>query len=253
MRGFLETAALLADRAGAIAREAWFQTGDVQFKADGSPVTCADLAVERALRDVIAQRHPTHGILGEEYGAVEVGRSHVWVLDPIDGTRQFAAGLAHFGVLIALCRDGVPVLGVIDMPLMDARWVGADGETRLNGSVVRCAPAAGLDQARVSVANPNSFPGNYRAGYDRLSRMGAMQVFDGGCASYAALARGRLDICINGPDLDPFDICALVPVVQGAGGVISDWQGGALTIHSRGAIVATASDALHRAVLPQLG
>jgi len=242
---FIETAHILADAAGLLIRDAWVQDATTTFKPDGSPVTPADMQVERRLRDILKARHPDHGVLGEEYGADRRSSALTWVLDPIDGTRQFAARLMNFGVLIALCADGVPVLGVIDQPLAKMRCIAAAGEGAwLNGRRLRSRAGVVLDRAAISLANPAAFDGAARPAFDALAAQGALVVFDGGCVSYMALAMGATDVCLNGFDLDPFDICALVPVVTEAGGRIAAWDRRPLTIDYAGGVVAAGSTAL---------
>ncbi|EEE47074.2 inositol monophosphatase family protein [Roseibium alexandrii] len=250
---FARTANDLADAAGDILRTAWFSEGAVSYKADRSALTEADTDVENRLRNLIALRHPDHGILGEEFGAEDLDKEFVWVLDPIDGTRQFGARLLNFGVLIALCHHGKPVIGVIDQPIGHIRYCGIKGGgATLNGRCITSRKDADLDHAVLSLANPNSFCGESRRGFDALNSTGAMTGFDGGCLAYGALARGMVDVCLNGPDLDPFDICALVPIVEEAGGCITDWSGAPLSLSSRGAIVASGSIQLHETVLDLL-
>ncbi|GAA0771980.1 phosphatase [Roseibium denhamense] len=250
---FAQTANLLADAAGEIVRAAWFGQGAVSYKEDRSALTEADTNVERQLRKLIAEHHPDHGILGEEFGEQSIGNEYVWVLDPIDGTRQFGARLLNFGVLIALCYKGTPVLGVIDHPLGHFRYCGIIGlGTTLNGKPLTSRRNLSLDHAVLALANPNSFSGESRRGFDALNGRGVMTGFDGGCLAYGALARGMVDVCLNGPDLEPFDICALVPVVAGAGGCITDWSGAPLSLSSRGAIVASGCPDLHEDVLARL-
>ncbi len=244
---YLETAGILADAARDVVRASWQADGTTAFKDDGSPVTRTDIEVEERLRDILAVRHPDHGILGEEYGHDRRSGAFTWVIDPIDGTRQFAARLMNFGVLIALCVDAVPVLGVIDQPLAGLRCVGAKGHgTSLNGKRVRSRQGSTLDDAVISLANPRSFESAGRQVFDALSQRGAMVVYDGGCIAYMALASGAVDVCLNGADLDPYDICALVPIVEEAGGRISTWDGKAPTMETSGAIFASGSVPLHR-------
>ncbi|MEQ9258336.1 MAG: inositol monophosphatase family protein [Roseovarius sp.] len=246
----LETAHMLADAAGPIAREVWFGTGATGYKPDGSALTRADTEIEARLREIVRARHPDHGILGEEEGAEGLDREAVWVIDPIDGTRQFGARLMNFGVLVAFCEAGQPVLGLIDQPLAGARCLGVAGRgTKLNGRPVESRREATLGDAVVALANPRSFGPEEREGYEALAKAGRMHVFDGGCLAYAALARGMVDLCLNGGDLDAIDICALVPVVEGAGGAISDWRGAPLTLASSGAILAAATPGLHARAL----
>ncbi|MEQ8895577.1 MAG: inositol monophosphatase family protein [Roseovarius sp.] len=251
--GFLETAHLLADAAGALARDHWFAPSETGFKPDGTALTEADTRIETRLREIIAARHPTHGILGEEFGETGMEQEFVWVLDPIDGTRQFGARLMNFGVLIALCHEGRPVLGIIDQPLAGARYAAAEGHgATLNGRAITASGARALSRATVAIANPAAFPEEMREGADTLAEAARMVVYDGGCLAYGALARGQVDLCLNGPDLDAYDICALVPVVTQAGGTITDWEGRALTLASEGAILAAATPGLHAQAFDRL-
>ncbi|WEF23834.1 inositol monophosphatase family protein [Paracoccus sp. S3-43] len=247
------TALDLAEMAADIAARTWRSDLAVSYKPDGSSLTEADLSIEALWRERIRQRFPSHGILGEEYGA-EAGRSaFTWVLDPIDGTRQFGAGLLNYASLISVCRDGHPVLGIIDLPMPGARYLAAEGRgTSFGNRLVRSGGQHDLSKAVISLANPDSFRGDCAAGYQTLRRSGRIRVFDGGAAAYGALSRGLIDVCLNGNDLDAYDICALCPVVQEAGGTISDWTGQPLSLSSRGAIVACGSSGLHAAVLEQL-
>jgi len=246
MPAFVETAQLLADKASETARSVWMGESETTFKLDQSAITEADTAIEEQLRCIVASRHPDHGVLGEEFGDTGLERDFVWVIDPIDGTRQFGARLMNFGVLIALCYRQRPVLGLMDQPLAGARFLGVEGQaTTFNGRPVTSRPSVPLSEATLSLANPNSFCAKTLPGYERLKRHGRMTVFDGGCISYGSLSRGMVDICLNGPDLEPFDICALVPIIEGAGGVISTWAGDRLSLSSVGPIVATAHRSLH--------
>lgn len=243
----------LADAARPLALQAWRGELAVRCKPDGSSLTEADLAIEALWRERIRARFPDHGILGEEYGQDAGTSAFTWVIDPIDGTRQFGAGLANIAALIALCRDGRPVLGVIELPLAGARYSAAAGSgAHFAGRRVRTSGRQGLGDAVVSLANPDSFRAS-APGFRALREAGRLRVFDGGAPAYGALARGLVDLCVNGDDLDPYDICALCPVVQEAGGLITDWRGAALTLASKGAIVASASSALHAQALARLG
>jgi len=243
----------LAHAARAVHR-AQAEPGGVEIKGDGSPVTALDRAVERALRREIAAAFPEHGVLGEEEGPERADAPHVWVIDPIDGTRQFAAGLPNWGTLIALCHEGRPVIGVIDQPWCERLWLGVAGVgTTLNGAVVRCASVATLADCVASLSDPDAYDAATAPGLAAIRARTRWNVNDGGCLGYGALAQGRIGLCLNGPNLEPFDIAALVPVVEGAGGVISGWRGEALTIASSGAIIASASPGLHAQALEVLG
>lgn len=249
---FTELAGRLADTARAIVREGRDRLA-MEIKSDGSPVTAIDKAVEGAIREILAQEAPDHGILGEEYGSVGLDREYVWVIDPVDGTKQFAAGLPGFGVLVALCQDRKPVLGIIEQPVTGERTVGlASGGCWLNGEPVGTSGREVLAEAIAGLSGPDAFDASHIGGFERLRRATRWNMFDTGCLGYASLARGAMDLALNGNNLDAFDICALVPVVQGAGGRISDWAGGPLTLDSEGAILASAGPSLHEAALAVL-
>jgi histidinol phosphatase-like enzyme (inositol monophosphatase family) len=221
-----------------------------ETKDDGSPVTALDRAVEAALRTEINAAAPTHGIVGEEYGPENADRDWVWILDPIDGTRQFAAGLPNFGTLIALCHRGTPMIGVISHPWTGMTCIGVAGQgTQINGQPVQTATQSAPADIIACLSDPDAFDSATEAGYLAIRAASRWNVYDGGCLGYAALASGHIGLALNGPNLEPFDIAALIPVIEGAGGVISDWRGGALDASSHGAIVASANPSLHRAVL----
>jgi len=249
----MQAALNLAELGAEISAKAWGGDLAVTYKADGSSLTQADLSIEALWRERIKRQFPSHGILGEEYGSDTGSSAFTWVLDPIDGTRQFGTGLLNFASLISLCRDGLPVLGIIDLPMPDARYVAAEGKgTTFAGRTVRSSMRRNMAEAVVSLANPDSFRGESAAGYQSFRSTGRVRVFDGGAPAYGALARGLIDICLNGDDLDAYDICALCPVVQEAGGKITDWKGRSLSFASSGAIVASASPELHAKVLDRL-
>lgn len=249
---FRPFAEALAREAAELVRES-FEAASVSLKPDGSPVTSVDLAVERALRQRIEHSFPDHGILGEEFGARNLEADWIWVIDPIDGTRQFAAGLPNFGILIALCHRRQPMLGIICQPQIGDLYVGVTGTGAwLNDKPINCRSASDLDKVIVCFSDPDAFTGKSQAGFEALRQKSAWNVYDGGCLSFGALAAGHIGVSLCGPNLDCFDICALVPVADGAGGRITDWHGKALDFSSSGAIVASASAELHQEVLATL-
>ncbi|MEM7171645.1 MAG: inositol monophosphatase family protein [Pseudomonadota bacterium] len=222
----------------------------ITIKSDGSPVTSVDLAVESALRQRIEESYPAHGILGEEFGTQNLEADWVWVIDPIDGTRQFAAGLPNYSILIALCYQYQPVIGIICQPFLSDIYLGVAGQgTWLNGRQVQTRPFAKIEQSIVCYSDPDAFTGQSRKAFRALRPKSRWNVYDGGSLSFGTLAAGHIGVSLCAPNLDCFDICALVPVVEGAGGVISDWQGKALGLSSSGAIVASACPELHQEVL----
>lgn len=248
----LDDLAGFAEHLAGIARSAAADQTAISFniKTDGSPVTAIDRAVETALRAEINARYPEHGIVGEEFGAERSDRDWVWILDPIDGTRQFTAGLPNFGTLIALCFQNVPVIGVIAHPWTGLTCIGVAGQgTRINGARVKATDATELGAVIACLSDPDAFDDATRPGFEALRAASLWNVYDGGCLGYAAMARGQIGIALNGPNLEPFDIAALIPVIEGAGGMISDWQGNPLDATSEGAIVASANAVLHDHVL----
>lgn len=219
----------------------------IEQKSDESPVTIADREAETAMRTLIEERFPDHGILGEEHGRQALDAKYVWVLDPIDGTVSFATGFPTFGTLVALVEDGIPIIGIIDVPILDDRWIGARGRpTTLNGKPVSSRPCASVEQAWISASSPFMFAtGEQRDSFDRLRYTSIRRpVYSGNCLAYGLLSSGHLDIICEA-DMGPYDYMALVPVVEGAGGKLTDWNGDTLTIDSDGTTLASGDPALH--------
>jgi histidinol phosphatase-like enzyme (inositol monophosphatase family) len=244
----LDFAHELADLARSLARR-WYRAKlDVEHKADESPVTVADREIEAALRARIGKRHPGDGILGEEHGREGLDRERVWVVDPIDGTKSFITGSPLFGTLIALTRDGRPEAGIIEVPVLEERFAGDGRTATLNGAPLRTRACTSLADAVVCTAPPEAFPGDFAAVSAALSSVGTLRRWGGDCYMYAQLALGCVDLVVEAI-LQPYDFAALVPVVEGAGGVITDWSGAPLTTSSAGDVVAAATPELHRDAL----
>ncbi len=249
---YVDFAHRLANAAGAVVRKYYRTPVAIDEKADASPVTIADREAEASMRALIAIHHPAHGILGEEEGADRADAELVWVLDPIDGTRAFIAGKPTFVTLIALVQNGVPVLGVIDQPVARERWVGVAGETRFNGQVVSSRACARLDRAILNTTGPNHFSGEDVHAFSRLSATVKDTLYGGDGYAYGLLAGGFIDLVAEA-ELKPYDFCALAPVVEGAGGVMTDWRGQSLTVNSDGRVVAAGDEAVHGLALGALG
>jgi histidinol-phosphatase len=249
---FIELAERLAAASGAVIRDHFRTPFAVDQKADATPVTIADREAESAMRELIAAAYPNHGILGEEHGADRTDAEHVWVLDPIDGTLSFIAGKPIFGTLIALTRNGVPILGVIDQPINGERWLGAAGmQTRFNGKPVTTRACAILDQAVLNTTSPDLFEGGDKARFQGAAAACHRVLYGGDCYAYGLLASGFIDLVIEA-DLKPHDYCALAPVVAGAGGVITDWRNRGLTLESDGRVLASGDPALHAKAIEAL-
>src|SRR4051794_3031429 len=221
MDQYIEVAEAAAELAGAAIRPLFRSALLVEAKGDASPVTEADRAAERAIRALLAERCPGHGIWGEEYGPENVDAEYLWVLDPIDGTRAFVTGRPLFGTLIALLHRGVPVLGLIDQPAIGERWLGVAGRptrftSRLGGSI-GCRPCPALSGAELSCTTPDMSEPQDRPGFERLRAAARRVTWGGDCYSYGLLALGLIDVVAE-CTMKPWDWAALVPVLAGAGG-----------------------------------
>lgn len=253
---FVGIALELAEAASAVTR-GWFR-GEfrVEDKADESPVTVADRETEKAMRAILAERLPQHGVIGEEWGAERADAEWVWVLDPIDGTRAFVTGNPLFGTLVGLAWRGRPCLGVIEMPILEERWVGAAGRpTRFadaRGSrEVRTRDVGGLDRAILRCTSPDMFSGAGAEAWRRLHEGAKSTLYGGDLFCYGQLASGYVDlVCEDG--LKSYDFTALVPVLTGAGASVSDWRGRPIGVESGGDILVAATPALHAEALARL-
>ncbi len=217
----------LAEKSGDFIRPYFAQSDlKIDLKADLSPVTIADRGGEELMRAMIKKRFPDHGVIGEEFGKENADNEFVWVLDPIDGTNSFACACPLFGTLIALTHRGVPILGAIHQPILNQLLIG-DGETAsLNGRPARVRPCIQLAEAVVLSTDLRNV-----AKYQQADRF--QTVIDqarlfrtwGDCYGYLLVATGWADAMCD-PIMNPWDIAALVPIIRGAGGVITDWSGG---------------------------
>jgi inositol-phosphate phosphatase / L-galactose 1-phosphate phosphatase / histidinol-phosphatase len=246
---FLALALRLADAAGGEIRPHFRNLAAVEEKPDLTPVTVADRAAEAAMRTLIEAHFPDHGILGEEFGQVRGNAEYVWVLDPIDGTKSFISGVPLFGTLIALTRDRRPILGIIDQPISRERWVGASGRpTTLNGAAIRCRACPGLAGATLFATTPEMFKGKDAGCFARLSTAVKLTRFGADCYAYGLVAAGFVDLVFEA-SLKPYDFCAMVPIVEGAGGVATDWRGAPLDLASDGRILVAGDRRVHAAAL----
>lgn len=250
MDAFVAAANAAADVAAAVVRP-FFRTGiGADLKSDASPVTIADRTAERALRAVLAERFPDHGILGEEFGLENPGANLRWVLDPIDGTRAFITGRPSFGTLIALLDGETPILGIIDQCITGERWLGVAGRKTIYTSPypgqVGVRACAGLADAELSCTSPDMFEADDLAPFARLRAATKRTSWGGDCYAHGLVAIGQIDVVAEAT-MKIWDWAALVPVVEGAGGRVTDWQGQKLTAASNGQVLSVGDAAL----LPQ--
>ncbi len=238
----------LADAAGEAIRPYFRSPHGLEMKADATPVTLADRAAEAATRTILEAERPHDGIIGEEYGSTREGAERVWVLDPIDGTKSFIAGRAIFGTLIALMERGAPVLGVIDQPVQRERWIGARGRaTTFNGVEAATRKGRALNAVHLATSGPLYFTGADFTRFERVQTAVATTSWGGDCYNYGLVASGHLDLVVEA-GLKLHDWAALAPVVEGAGGRMTDWSGAPLTMESDGRVIAMGDGAL----LPRL-
>ena len=249
LAAYLALAERLADAAGAVALRYFRTPVAVDDKPDASPVTIADREAEAAMRAMIERAFPAHGVIGEEHGRHNADASHVWVLDPIDGTKSFITGRPIFGALIALCRDGMPVVGVIECAALGERWIGAAGQpTRhrirsKSDAVVRTRACPSLDRAALYCTSPHMFDeqGEFPR-FERVRRSVKLPLYGGDCYAYGLVASGYADLVVEA-GLKVYDWAALVPVIEGAGGKVTDWAGGPLDLATAQGRVLAAGDA----------
>jgi len=244
-KAHLELAEALADAAGVVLRRYFRQPLAITDKDDKSPVTIADREAETAMRALIQARFPDHGILGEEHGTIRPDAEYFWVLDPIDGTKSFISGVPLFGTLIALLHKGRPVLGIIDQPILRERWVGVAGRpSTFNGQPIATRACADAGAATLFSTSPELFLGEDGDAFRRLQAEVKLTRFGTDCYAYALLASGYIDLVVEAM-LKPYDFCALIPVIEGAGGMMTDWRGQELGIASDGRVLACGDRRLH--------
>ncbi len=198
---------------------------ETELKGDNSVVTETDRDAEQIMREMIAARYPDHGVIGEEFGVQSPDAEYVWTLDPIDGTISFVAGIPLFGTLIGLLKRGQPVLGIINQPISGEMMIGDNEETTLNGRQARVRPAASIAKATLLTTDPNLIDRHAdTTRFEGLRQQVATTRTWGDCYGYLMIASGRADIMLD-PIMNPWDSMPLIPIVRGAGGVITDWHG----------------------------
>ena len=246
---YIEIANQVVNSSGAVIKSYFRQPLEIIDKEDMSPVTVADRETETAMRNELSRLCPTHSIIGEEFDSQLQESPYVWVLDPIDGTKSFISGMPIFGTLLCLCLSRKPLLGVIDMPILRERWIGmADQITTCNGEVCSTSATIELNQARLFCTEPDMFTALQADNFQKLERKVKMRRFGGDCYNYGLLASGHIELVVEA-SLHPHDWMALIPVVEGAGGIITDWNGKTLCDVGDGTVVAAATPELHSQAL----
>ena len=236
----------LAQASGQIIRKYFRNPLDIDAKPDSTPVTIADRQSELVMRELISQRYPSHGILGEEFEDFNPGADFQWVLDPIDGTKTFVSGTYLFGTLIALLKDGKPIWGAINNPITEQLLIG-DGTTAwLNGDLVKVRDCQSIEQSTLLTTNPLTVHQLHNGpAFEKLARCAKLYRTWGDCHGYFLVATGYADIMVDAA-MYVWDVAALIPIIEGSGGKITDYHGGD-PMSGKGAI-ATAG-ALHDKVI----
>lgn len=245
----------LADAASAAIMPHFRAAAAVEDKGERrfDPVTIADRAAEQAIRSLIEETLPDHGIVGEELGSVRTNAEFVWVIDPIDGTRSFITGLPVWGTLIGLMRGGRPVLGMMAQPFTGERFAGDGKRAWYSGPggnrAIATRPCPDLAAASLFTTTPAMFTGADRTAYDRVEAAARLARYGCDCYAYCMVASGNADVVVEA-GLQAYDIVALIPIVEGAGGRLTDWQGNSAAAGGR--VVASGDPRLHAQVLERL-
>ena len=243
----------MADASGEILRRYFRAAVVAEDKPDQSPVTIADRETEETLRGMIEAEFPEHGIIGEEFGETRTEADYVWTLDPLDGTAAFITGKPLFGTLIGLLHEGVPVFGIIDHPITRERWMGGRGlAATCNDEKVKTRTCGDLSQAMLYATTPHMFSGDAARAFEHLCRAVKRPQYGADCYAYGLLASGLIDLVAE-TTMKVCDYCALVPVVEAAGGIITDWRGKPLGLDSDGSVLAAGDGDLHKQALAVLG
>lgn len=245
----------IAEAAAAETLPRFRRSGDVVNKIEGGfdPVTEGDREAERAIRALIKEKYPAHGIVGEEFGAENTGSDHIWVIDPIDGTRSFISGIPLWGTLVGLTEKGNAVAGMMAQPFIGELFYATGGEAWYEGPTGRQQLATRkttkLAEATLCTTTPALFQGDRRVAYDRLEKAVRLARYGTDCYAYAMLAAGNVDLVVE-VGLQSYDIVALIPIIEAAGGMITEWNGG--PAEEGGGIIAAATPELHAAAMEML-
>ena len=246
MDEFISFANILADESAKVIMEYFRQTLTIEKKNDDTPVTIADKKSELKIRELINKSYPSHGILAEEFDNTNLDSEYIWVIDPIDGTRSFIAGHKDFGTLIALLYKKKPVLGIINCPAHSERWVGIENQiTTLNGKKIKTSQKKSIEDCYTITTGLYLEDEIFRNAFENIIKKSKDYILRGDCYMYGMLSSGLVDIVFE-DTLKAHDYMALVPVIQGAGGVISDKFNNPITLDSDGSVLATANSLIHK-------
>ena len=245
----LETALFITEAATTVSLQAFASLPRVDLKSDDSPVTEADKAIEKMIREALNKHFPQDGIFGEEFGTEGLSRPRVWVVDPIDGTKSFVSGVPLFGMLLALVQEDAPQLGIVRLPALDTVYASAVGlEPTKNGAAIATSDCRKISEATLFINEAEKINAADPGLFNRMCAGGKMRRMGYDCMPHALVAEGRIDGVFDF-DLKPYDFWPLVPLIETAGGVVTDWSGKALDYSSDGQVVSAATPQLHGELL----
>lgn len=251
----LKAALKIADAAKSTPLKYFRNNLDIEYKDDQSPVTRGDQETERLMRDMINADFPGHGIYGEEYGQENIDSDYVWILDPIDGTKSFITGNPMFGMLCGILHMNKPVLGMVQMPALNELFIGTRGQpslwyrpTQESGEIIKTSNCTNLKEATLLIGEGDKMLGQYENLVKSLMGKVRLPRFGYDCYQYGQLAAGTVDLVLEA-GLQPYDYLPLIPLIEGAGGVITNWDGGALDLNSEGHVLASANQNIHDQML----
>ncbi len=246
MDEFISFANILADESAKVIMEYFRQTLTIENKDDDTPVTIADKKSELKIRELINKAYPSHGILAEEFDDTNLDSEYIWVIDPIDGTRSFIAGHKDFGTLIALLYKKKPILGIINCPAHNERWIGIENQiTTLNGKKIKTSQKKSIEDCYTITTGLYLEDEIFRNAFEDIIKKSKDYILRGDCYMYGMLSSGLVDIVFE-DTLKAHDYMALVPVIQGAGGIITDKYNNPITLDSDGSVLATANALIHK-------
>ena len=246
---FVKFANFLADESSIIITKYFRTKINIENKEDSSPVTIADQNTELKIRELIASKYPSHGILGEEYKHINTKAEFVWVIDPIDGTRSFIAGHKDFGTLISLLHNNEPVLGIINCPAHNERWLGIkDYQTTCNDIKVNTSSKEKIEDSYLFTSGQFFYEPFLKKGFEKIKEQSKYFRYGGDCYMYRMLASGLIDVVIE-DTLKAHDYMALVNIIEGAGGKITDKYGKNVSIESDGSLVASCNPNIHQELI----
>ena len=246
---FIKLANKCADASGKIIKKYFRKKIKINLKKDNTPFTKADIEAEKIIRELILKQEPNCGFVGEETGTVNMNREYCWVVDPLDGTKSFITGKPSFGTLIGLLKNNKPVLGILNQPILNERWVGIAGvETKYNNKKVRVRKCKSIKGAKMYATSPMMFQGRNKKIYKNIRTKIGECLFGADCYSHGLMSLGFVDVILEA-NLKPWDYIASASIISGAGGKITDWNDNDLNLQSDGRILATGDSNIHKQII----